>query len=295
MNVVSLLRDPVWQGVGAVIAAIGVVITVILMPDVRGWIYKRTLRLKRRLFERFEVRALLLALLFLASVPGLNQIHGEVVSLVAVGALSLSVAMGFDNTRPGVIAVVVLGLFVVTYVSLGILAIDALGQSAITHVFYSYQFQLASFVVMLYFTLQPVLANHDQCLTNLDLRAVQMRQQLARLDTQGVTPTPRPQWSNFIDHVKRADLSFDCESRHGRRYSHYEETARLSYYEIVVRCGWAVNRESYRLKIAFPTDLIEPCDDDKLYERKVVYDILFEASKVFVGYDVDYQMGDFES
>jgi len=65
MSIINRLRDPVWQGIGAILIFIGILVAVLLVPDARGWLMQALADLIKMLTSALPTITFLLVVLLL--------------------------------------------------------------------------------------------------------------------------------------------------------------------------------------------------------------------------------------
>jgi len=160
---VTLLSHVVIPELGVTLPVAGAVAVAVLSGVVLRILAKKRPAVRRRFAQTLELRICLLVVLLLASWPVPISSYREAVACGAFILLSFSLTVGFDGTLLGRGRTAGLIAFAGAYLSLSILAYNGV-NSHITELFHSYQFQLASISVLLYFMLQPIIANHETVL-----------------------------------------------------------------------------------------------------------------------------------
>jgi hypothetical protein len=147
----------------ATAAALGVAL---LLGVVLRVIAKTHPQVSHKFLQAFELRFFLLITIIVASRTAANSYISVAISGAALIILSMSLTVGFDGTFLGRTRIVVLMAFAGSYLSLLIITYYQV-NSKLSAFFQSYQDQLASMCILLYFIVQPIIVNHDSNLTSL--------------------------------------------------------------------------------------------------------------------------------
>lgn len=120
---------------------------------------------RHKFVQTLELRVILLIVIIAAPRIASASYIGTAISGAALIILATSLTVGFDDTPLGVIRMTALMVFAGSYLSLLIITYYQVHSRA-SALFQSYQLQLVSVLIVLYFTIQPIIVNHDSYLTN---------------------------------------------------------------------------------------------------------------------------------
>ncbi len=296
MDWLSILRDPIWQAVGAILTGIGILVTVVLVPSARHWaagVLGRIEGLFRwKPLSTGIFRILAAVTVFVASSDLTSRVFGidtTILSLCAFALLSATLIAEYHSRKSYSSAISgdmwLFVVFVTIYVVVGTLALGEGGrQGQLGRIVFSNEIQVVTFALLLFFIL---LMNDDALWRWIEwtkeenaktAKSVETQIKETITEAQLATTSELPRWWQFVEKAKEQNQS--VTDGDGRTFK---------FYEFLLDCGNEINHARRILIIKPPKDFFFPEHRTSIeHRKKFLQDLIAVAGTVFQGYEIDY-------
>lgn len=316
MDILALLRDPVWQAIGAILTAVGLVVTLLLSARGRKWLaglVRMPGRSVSHLLAKDGVKILLYAMAFIIPIPTFDdfeiQLHLESQAKIVASLSFLLLITGLiiDYRHYQIklflsdkILLVVLSL---AYMIPKLLYLYKRLRPSIPPAFLAFDVHLL--IMLLTFMLMQQmwtlardirdrkkwsepLWEHQKATTeqlskvksSLDEVTQSLEQFSTKVSQLQMAQTPRekrpPQWWQVVEDLKKREP--------------YVPVGNTSYslYHNIVKCDHQIDRENRSLTIILPKGFTDGRDG---YAHTIVAnEIVIEAGRMFEGYAVNWKV-----